>query len=210
MQEKINGFQKVSQIYNGNRISTEINGSDVKISGPNYIDIIAPVKVNGLVNGYGSYHYLIGEQPVYVWERLVTLTADNVGDDVTLYDGTSLSQDLNPVARLYGDNFENCVIWPLGVEIYGNGYDGSNYISATLITKGTNWLYNGLTYSIRTSYVYSYTCDAFQTLQFNYPFKADSSVITTEVDSLSSSGSPAANDKEFNILIKLACQKINS
>ena len=208
MQEKINGFQKVTQRFNGTDFSSEINGTDVKLYGPNYVDVIGTVKVNGLVNGYGPYHPMYGVQPIYECKMSNTLTVDTVGDSVTIFDGSSSVPSLNPFKRLFGDDYQDCVIWPVEAEIQGCGFDTSNYLDLNLVTTGTNWLYNNSTYTIRHSFLYSFTNDRGLGTNIQCPLSYDTK-ITTSVDSLSTVGTPGDNDKKFTVFVRLICQKIN-
>lgn len=206
-QEQINGFKKVTQSFGGNTLSTEYDGEYIRVTGPNYIECRPSLKVNDMVNGYGGYSSFIGVQPMYTWTHMIDLAAYDEGDDILIYKGDSVVPSLNPFARIFGDDFSSCVIWPMSVEILGNGFDYNNYINVTLSTNGTYWLPDDLTSQIAT-----YTLSSYQTAGGNiyhaFPFKADSAEINFQVDEYLESGTPADADHKFNIVYTLACQKI--
>ncbi len=213
MQEKLNGFKKVTQSYRNINFSTEIqNDGYVQVKGGGSFDIVPTLKVSGLVNGYGTQHPFEYTQQLYTWTHAATLYADSVGDDIKIYDGQSGSPDLNPFGRLFKDDFSSCVIWPLECRIYGSGFDENNFILADIGISGTHWMYDD-----SEAYIMSQSVASFQWYSwpyagytnFSYPFRAIESEIKATVNNISSSGTPLESDKTYNIMVTLACQKID-
>lgn len=206
-QEQINGFKKITQSFGGNALSTEFDGEYLRMTGPNYIECRPSLKVNNMINGYGGFHYMIGQQPMYMWKHMVQLSAYDPGDDVIIFNGESLVPDVNPFARIFGDDFSSCVIWPVKCEIFGNGYDNSNYVSVDIDLVGTHYMPDDTTYTVSTLSLYSTTMTT-ASFTNSYPFRANNSVIIAEVNYISETGTAADEDHNFNIVCTLVCQKI--
>lgn len=209
MQEKINGFKKVTQQWGNETLSTEIDGEYARITGTNFIECRPSLRVNGMVNGYGLFNSFIGTQPVYTWTHMADLVAYDPGDEIKIYDGTSLSPDLNPFARIFGDEFENCVIWPVTINAYGNGFDYANYFNFSFNWNGSHWMANDSTTQILSVPSMNST-DTYNmhTMNFTYPFRANSCEMKVTIDSITETGTAADIDRKINIMTTILCQKI--
>lgn len=206
-QEQINGFKKITQSFGGDTLSTEFDGEYLRLTGPNYIECRPSLKVNNMINGYGGFHYIIGQQPMYMWTHMVDLTAYDNGDDVTIYNGDSLVPDVNPFARIFGDDFSSCVIWPVKCEIFGNGYDINNYLAVDINLVGTHYMPDDTTHTVSTLSLSSTTMTT-TSFTSSYPFRANNSVIRAELSYISEYGTADDRDHDFNIVCTLVCQKI--
>ena len=102
------------------------------------------------------------------------------------------------------------IVWKYLDERYR--FDENNFILADIGITGTHWMYDD-----SEAYIMSQSVASFQWYSwpyagytnFSYPFRAIESEIKATVNSISSSGTPLESDKTYNIMVTLACQKID-
>lgn len=211
-QEQINGFKKVTQSYGNQSLSTEFDGSETAyVTGSNYILSVPALQTTSIVQGFGDYHPFTFQQGLYEWSNENEIYAYDAGDDVLIYNGESSVPNVNPFAKIFGDEFQNCVVHLCGMTIYGNGTDADNYIQPSMEIVATHGFPadNTITRSlgvVRSKTIMPVSFNANDTLVRTF---AANSEIRLRVSSMNTDfGSPTDADHFYRVHFTLRCQKL--